>query len=241
MIGNKTRGFTIIEVLLFLSISGVLFAALMVGVSTNINQQRYRDSVTSFAGVLQQQYSEVANTRNDRDDSWRCAASVATQDPENGTPRGTTNCVVMGKYIQTTENATKLEIGNIIGSEPAGDTVIDGDATALSVYAPRPSTFEVTTYSPEWGAVLRDTDEHPANFTILILRSPLSGLVRTFAIAGTMPSRLTDMMTTENANRKITTCVIPNGWTIGSTLAVVVDSATAGPNGVSTTGDDNAC
>lgn len=238
---KQTSGFTIIEVMLFLSISGLLFVGLMVGVNTNINQQRYRDSVASFSGLLQQQYSEVANTRNDRDDGWRCSGSIVEQDPENGQARGTTDCVFLGRYIRSLDNGTKIEVGNVIGNEPAASALINSDNEALAAYAPRQSVYDQTVYDPEWGALLRDTEDHPANFTVLILRSPLSGLVRTFATPGPMPTNLLTMMNNEAARRQITTCVLADGWAAGPTLAVVLDAATAGPNGVSTTGDDNEC
>lgn len=235
------RGFTIIEVMLFLSITGFLFVALMVGVNTSVNQQRYRDSVNSFAGALQQQYAEVSNTRNDRDDGWRCAASVVEQDPVSGQARGTTNCVVLGRYVRTIDNGAQIESGVIIGTEPPSGTVMASDTAALNAYSPRASTFETTAYTPEWGAALRDKDGHPANFTVLILRSPLSGIMRVFAAPGPMPSQLTDMMTSDAAVQKIRTCIVADGWLTGPAQAVVLDAATAGPNGVSVVGEGSQC
>lgn len=240
MANQKMSGFTIIEAMLFLSISGILFVGLMVGISTNINNQRYRDSVSSFAGLLQQQYSEVANIRNDRTQAWRCESSITTPDAETGQARGTTDCVVLGKYIRTLDSATKLEIGTVIGSEPSGNPVIDSDSAALAAYAPRTSSFDRSLYEPEWGALLQDTEGHPANFTIIILRSPLSGLLRVFAVPGPLSAPLADMMTSEAARQKITTCIVADGWQAGATQAVVVDAATAGASGVMTLGD-NAC
>lgn len=241
MASTATRGFTIIEVMLFLGVSGGLLIALMVGVSTNINQQRYRDSVTSLSGLLQQQYSEVSNTRNARNDGWRCADSVAEQDLESGQGRGTTDCVLLGRYIRSLANGTQIEVGNIIGSEPSSALVPDGDSAALAAYRPRLSTFEQETYTPEWNARLVDTESHAANFSIAILRSPQSGLVRTFGLLGPMPANVIDMLTEDAARQKVVSCVIPDGFTIGLLLAVVVDPATAGPNGVSVRGDGNGC
>ena len=63
--GNKQKGFTIIEVILFVAISGLLTSMLMVGVSMSINRQQYRDSVQSYAGFLRNEYSKVVNVEND--------------------------------------------------------------------------------------------------------------------------------------------------------------------------------
>lgn len=241
MASISARGFTIIEVMLFLSVSGGLLIALMVGVSANISQQRYRDSVTSLSGILQQQYSEVSNTRNARDTTWRCTNSLTEQDPVNGQGRGTTECVILGRYIRTLDNGSRLEIGNVIGSEPVGVAVPDGDRAALAAYKPRLSTFNQETYVPEWNARLQDTENHPAHFSVAILRSPKSGLVRTFGFLGPMPADVTEMLTNDAARQAVTACVVPDGFTVGLPLAVVVNPAVAGPNGVSIRGDGNEC
>lgn len=241
MASTSTRGFTIIEVMLFLGISGGLLVALMVGVSANISQQRYRDSVTSLSGLVQQQYSEVSNTRNSRDDTWRCANSVAELDPENGQGRGTTDCVVLGRYIRTLDNGNRLELGNVIGSEPSGAVVSGGDSAALATYRPRMSAFDHTVYTPEWNARLQDTENHAGSFSVVILRSPQSGLIRTFALLGPMPADIIDMLTDDAARQVVVSCVVPDGLTVGMPLAVVIDPATAGPNGVSIRGEGNGC
>ena len=62
MAREREGGFTVIELMLFLGITGALFAALMVGVSSNIIQQQYKDTVSTYANFLQNQYSEVLNT-----------------------------------------------------------------------------------------------------------------------------------------------------------------------------------
>lgn len=241
MATTNQRGFTIIEVLLFLSISGLMFVALMAGVSTNINQQRYRDSVTSLGGLFQQQYAEVSNTRNGRDDNWRCDASIVEQDLSNGEARGASDCVLLGRYIRAVDNGTRVEIGSVVGTEPATGTVLQSDSIALAAYQPKLSTFEQTTRELEWGAVLRDADDRAANFTILILRSPLSGLVRTFANASSAPNPLADMITEEAAHRTLVMCVVGDGWALGPTQALVLTAATPGSNAVAIKGEASEC
>ena len=59
--GNWQKGFTIIEVVLVIAISGLMAAGIMIGVSSSINRQQYRDSVQSFAAFLRSEYSKVVN------------------------------------------------------------------------------------------------------------------------------------------------------------------------------------
>lgn len=241
MTTTNQRGFTIIEVLLFLSISGLMFVALMAGVSTNINQQRYRDSVNSLGSTLQQQYNEVTHTRNDRDGNWRCSAGLVEQSFTEGEARGTSSCVLLGRYIRALDGGTRLEIGNVVGTEPSPGGSLQGDSAALRAYQPRLSSFEQTEYTPEWGVVLRDADSRPASFTVMILRSPTSGLVRTFAVADAAPNPISEMINEEAANRTLTTCVDGDGWALGPTQAVVVTATLAGANAVSIKGEADEC
>ena len=52
-------GFTIVEVVLFLAITGLLTVGLLAGVSAALRQQQYHDAVQSFAGFIRDQYSRV--------------------------------------------------------------------------------------------------------------------------------------------------------------------------------------
>lgn len=241
MTRHDIRGFTIIELLLFLSISGLLFVALMTGISTSINQQRYRDSVASVNGLLQQQYSEVANTRNDRGDNWTCDSSTAVQNETGGQARGTSQCVLLGRYVRTINNGSQLEMGNVIGSEPISSSPLQGDLPALIAYSPKTSPLGQTTATLEWGATLRDTSNHNANFAMLILRSPVSGLIRAFVLPSGLPANLPDMMTQDTSSQPFTACVNADGWSFGPTQAIVISPSTAGANGVEVKGDNNGC
>ena len=52
---KRQDGFTIIEVTLFLAVSGFFAISLLVGASTAVQRQQYRDSVQSFANYLRSQ------------------------------------------------------------------------------------------------------------------------------------------------------------------------------------------
>ena len=61
---KRAYGFTLIEVALFLAVTGILFVAITVGVQNSIYQQRYNDTVQNYSNFLQNLYSEVANVQS---------------------------------------------------------------------------------------------------------------------------------------------------------------------------------
>ncbi|MBQ2695231.1 prepilin-type N-terminal cleavage/methylation domain-containing protein [Candidatus Saccharibacteria bacterium] len=61
---RKQFGFTLIEVALFLALTGVLFVGIAVGTQNTITEQRYNDSVQNFAEFLRGIYSEVSNPQS---------------------------------------------------------------------------------------------------------------------------------------------------------------------------------
>lgn len=67
--GAQRKGFTIIEVMLFLAISGFLLVGILAGTGAGIARQRYTDSVQHVAQVLREQYSAVVNTQIPERDS----------------------------------------------------------------------------------------------------------------------------------------------------------------------------
>src|SRR6187402_1944283 len=101
--GIKTQnGFTIIETMLFLGVTGMLATAILVGSGVAIGQQRYRDSVNSLKSQVQQQYSEVTNVINSRDKNWSCDVNgnvIEAPDASDGESRGTTDCVLLGRLL----------------------------------------------------------------------------------------------------------------------------------------------
>ena len=53
---RRASGFTIIEVMLSLAVSGLVLVGALIGVSSTIARQRYRDVIETTASLLRQQY-----------------------------------------------------------------------------------------------------------------------------------------------------------------------------------------
>jgi predicted nucleotidyltransferase len=242
MAREKEGGFTVIELMLFLGITGALFAALMVGVSSNIIQQQYKDTVSTYANFLQNQYSEVLNTRNERDYNWNCKpdGSVAPSvGVDNGEARGTTPCVLLGRYIQVNEKGKVVHTGSVVGREPSSSSATS-DIDVLKSYSPQITNFEVADNSFDINTVLQRPNKEVSTMSALILRSPVSGLIRVFVSEEPFPVKISDMITVENAGRTVKGCVVGETGSI-PTMSVAIDSRIAGPSGVAIDQTDEVC
>lgn len=204
-------GFTIIEVMLFLAITGLLTAAVLVGSGISINQQRYRDSVTSLQSYIQQQYSQVTNITNGRNGDWTCNSNgdvTQVTNPSSGQPRGTSDCVVLGRVIVVDSTGTQLTTSNVVGYHNPNGVTQSSDLGELTTnYKLGIVPFQQDTQSVNWSAqIVKPKTTTPMPMSILIIRSPLSGVTLTFSQTGTQ-TNLNAMLTQANESTQQDLCV----------------------------------
>jgi type II secretory pathway pseudopilin PulG len=187
---HKTAGFTILETMLFLAITGMLIMALLTGVGVSINTQRYRDSVQSLKSLIQDQYSQLGNVQNDRDNSWTCNGNAQTSQGSinSGVARGQSHCVILGRYISIDQDAIATQ--DVIGAQSGTSTQGSDVALLLANYKLSLSSGDPQTSSVEWGSKIAwpisgsgaQSTGTPRSIGILLIRSPDSGTVYTFTI-----------------------------------------------------------
>lgn len=122
------KGVTLIEVILFLAITGAIFAMVMTGVSSSTSRRRYTDSVNDIVEQIRNAYSATINVENIRakteDSSYFCSISSAysstgalqinSKDTDNYP--GRSRCAVYGQLITFGEqNNTRVNRYDIIG------------------------------------------------------------------------------------------------------------------------------
>lgn len=117
---KQRSGFTIIEIMLFIGISGFLLIGIMLGTGNSIANQRYNDAVEDAVNMLQNAFSFVADTElNERDTSEGCDRlikgnnHISIKNAELG--RGRTSCAVYGAVI--TIDKTTIQMSTIIGKD----------------------------------------------------------------------------------------------------------------------------
>jgi type II secretory pathway pseudopilin PulG len=257
MSASRKVGFTIIEIMLFLAVTGFLIAGILIGTGNSINIQRYRDSVSSFQAFFQSQYSEIINASNDK--------SIRNSSACSGSPTlvGQSDCELLGRLITTTDGKT-ISVQNIIGKTTVATS--SDDITALNNYTfYLPDSATPIQYSLEWGASVVYDNVVAANavrrqampFSVLILRSPSSEVVRTFIKTGLPPAIITSAViksyiTSTNLSNSITMCVVdPSKINTAVTIAqdallrraVKINASSTSANGVEllTEGTGSGC
>jgi len=227
--GIKTEtGFTIIETMLFLAVTGLLAAAVLVGSGVAIGQQRYRDSVNSLKSYVQQQYSETSNVINSRNKSWTCdgLASVSEVNPSAGEARGTSDCVLLGRFITIDATGTRLNTANVVGfRNPSAQNMTSDIAEITTNYKLGISPIDNDTDIVSWGAqVVKQKSTTPMPLSILILRSPLSGSIMTFVADG-VQTDIAGLVSINNIDEKRDLCInADRGSFVGRRLEVRIEA-----------------
>lgn len=236
------RGFTIIETMLFLAITGVLIVTILVGTGTSINIQRYRDSVISLQTTLQDQYSEVINVRNSVSaNEMTCDnnANVTTNQNAPASPRGQGDCVVLGRYIATINSST-LSINTVVGYIPPSAKLSSNDLDTLQLYKLNTIPSSTEEYTIEWGSsVHRPGGDAPLAFSLLILRSPTSGIVRTFINPDTSIATkdIGDLVAATYLTQPLKACVDAGGLFGTNKMAISITAGATSTTGVEILGD----
>lgn len=194
-----SRGFTIIEVMLFLAITGLLLAGILASTSNSLNQQHYRDGVEATRNKLGSQFNKVYSLTNNNQ------TTAGNEDPcANGqrSLRGTSNCFYVGRHIQIepTDQTSRLRItpvvaqpnpsapsGPIFGSQQNAATATEGGYSELtSRYIIKRvdggNHAELVEDSElDWRlAAVQPGSNDMMTVSLLILRSPINGTVQTY-------------------------------------------------------------
>lgn len=207
---DSKEGFTLIEVMLVLAITGLMLVGLIGGSYTTIARQRYTDALNSFAEYLSRTYSEVISPES---------LGQGTSDRNSG------NLAILGKvlvfgynYSDSERDTRSVYSATLVGSADisrASDqefideiTSADTDAKLFCGDASRDLPTTVSLYTPLWETTLTQTipdQNQPFQGTVVIARTPTSSTVHTI-YAPDLVYNLRDNCTADNdhANTQFT-------------------------------------
>jgi len=173
----RQSGFTIIEVLLFLAVSGLLFVIAVSSLNGTIRSSRLTDATNGLENFISQQYSDVrsgVSFRTDGEVSCRVGGGPA----DAQLPGASDDCVVVGRvldFVSTdgSSNPNTINVYTIVsnvcpqhvalpaendcaGNEPGPCNNPDlSDAGQIATYCPRVVWgSQLTSYQFQWGVSL---------------------------------------------------------------------------------------
>lgn len=165
---SNKKGFTLIEVVLFLALSGALVASLIAGTSRSISQKRYNDTVDNFIDYLQGLYSDVNYVQG------------------IGTSGGNSGQAIYGKLIISNDGKT-FEEYTVLGSATCKSSESDTALTALNGCSPEIASDAAlqSTYRLSWGGIAQSKNDSNDNQKIafLIITHPSTGMKKTYLLA----------------------------------------------------------
>lgn len=187
VIQKSKDGFTLIEVMLVLGITGLILLGLLGGTFNSIAHQRYNDSLRNFAEYLSLQYSEVLSPE-----------SIGQESTEFNL--GNSDQVILGKIIVFGSQADNSDVysATLVGkvqplsTKPTSNkTFIEdliSEESSTHIYcgdSKSPST--VSEYTPLWEAQLVKPNTDGGSYkkdqkfkgTIIIARTPNSSTINT--------------------------------------------------------------
>jgi prepilin-type N-terminal cleavage/methylation domain-containing protein len=229
-------GFTVIEVLIVMSIAGLLLLGAFAAMNSSIESARFNDTMTTTQSFLQKQYLEVATGNNVRDNTLACSknpltgAPVVTTVPADTTiTPGGSNCILLGRIVTIQEGQQRIVSRYIVGFEPstimsyATDTAAVLDYHPTVVYAaadPAQKTLAIL-YLP-WSAriskVRNDAATEVRHFAIM--RSPISERILIYSNQfGNLDAAT---LNTSTLNKKVDVCIDSEAGIFGRTGHLMV-------------------
>jgi len=141
------EGFTIIELTIFLAISGLLLLIMFTGTGMIASRQRFTDTVDSLQTFFQAQYDEVVNGVNVRDSGISCSADGPT-----AVLPGKSKCLLLGKLMTISADGSTIQASYVISTQSITTQTTDKEklkASSLQVVPNGQKTYEL-----KWSAAV---------------------------------------------------------------------------------------
>ena len=186
---RKLKGFTIIEVSLFLAITGLIFLGVTFGVQSSVFRQRFNDSVQSFAEFLRSAYAETMNVQNA--EAGRSRQAIYGKLVTFGEEYGFSKEKVDGNQAFMYDVVGKINSDVGGGGGDVLTALVNADADVAIKEAGKTPRLAgiVESFKPKWSSQIQQACTSPATCyttpikaTLLIVRHPKSGTVYTYVM-----------------------------------------------------------
>lgn len=186
---RRETGYTIIEIILFVAISGLLILGVLAGFRGSLQSNRYTDTTRSFESHIESQYSGVKSGSIIQD--INANGKVQCDTPQESYPGSSDVCVIIGKLLRFTTGVnssvtTHNIVANIEQSDACHTPATVSGVELLKRYCPRVLDMDqvANEASPQWAAQISKVgflntsgnSYQPVNY-IAFMRDPASELV----------------------------------------------------------------
>lgn len=175
----RKKGFTLVEVALFLALSGLLVAAVIIGTSRSISEKRYNDTVDNFVSYLEGLYASAnyVSHGGTGDSSQAVYGKLVIMNTNGGQTSFTSYSIAADANFSSSNLSTDAKDA-LAGLHPT-ITVTDNGGNAVFI--------SEETYIPSWGGRIQADEtrnDEKANdknqILLLILRSPKTNMFTTY-------------------------------------------------------------
>lgn len=173
----KNKGFTIIEVSLFLAITGLLTAGIIVSVSGSVGRHRYDDTVQDFYSFLTGLYSSATNVQND---NATCNGNEVTCGRSDQAIYG--YVAIFGRDATAQPTSSTVYAYNLQGKARVDLAKVTNLADAVERVGMKIDTNSEKTYNLPWDGQIQESQPDTLyRGVVVILRSPLDGTLYTYS------------------------------------------------------------
>lgn len=248
---TSRAGFTILETMLFLGITGLLILGLVAGAGVGINIQRYRDSTESFKALLQQQYADLGSIENGRSNDRTCGTSARPTNAAINTDPGQSDCMIVGRYVRIV--GSDISVYDVLAYQAAttvGSGLTDVQIMRSASYIYNTAAAPDQTKTMDWQTRISwpspagpeaVQNVNPRSLGLLIIRSPHSGQIYTFS-SNTVPpvnavssSVLKTMMVQAEAvpgRAARIVCIASDGLFVSEDQSIYINANANGPSAI---------
>ena len=244
--GHTSRaGFTILETMLFLGITGLLIIVLVSGAGVGINVQRYRDATESFKSLIQQQFADLSSVENGRASNKSCGLSAQPVTGANNTAPGQSDCMIVGRYLRIEdENISIYDVTAYENSRPLLVGANDITTMVSSSYTYNTPVTPDQQKKMDWGTHLNVPPANDTRLGILVIRSPYTGEIYSFT-STTVPAdgsvnnvALKAMMSAAGNRTARVACVVSDGLFVTDDQSIYINANANAPSAVEVRSND---
>jgi type II secretory pathway pseudopilin PulG len=183
MFRGAKKAFTIIEILLFIAISGLMIAVAMNSIGSSQQNVQFTDSMRSLQSFIETQVSAAANGVNDRPVDAACGVV------------GSGDCVMLGRVLMMEKGSSSIRYQTLLGkrltSDNEADIVASGSSSGYLFFSEPELEGSVRDYDLVWGSVFiggshkNTTGGDNYSQVFAVVRNPRSSAVSTMTYGGT--------------------------------------------------------